>query len=923
MQEKQTDIQNQINNDTADCIEGSDCCSPELVSLSRRDMMGITAKAGVLASALGSLERPVMAGPFDASNPYQRLIQEDKKLDPSWVKSLFERGKKETYSDPQSLAHIGMPIGGFFAGTVYISGDGSLWLWDIFNKDQEGIDPRKSDYQYEEYGGKPVKFITRWGLNYREPAIPKSPFSQGFKLLVNGKERSLDRQGFSDVSFDGRYPLAKISYQDEDCPLKVGLSAFSPFIPLNLDDSSLPTTVIGYKLRNTSSETVEFSLAGHLENAICLETAKGKTGSRINRVVQNQSFSAIECTASGDSEIQRQRDFGSMTLMLLGVEQEDTASAQLGETETQFEGDIQSSLIGTLGRKATLKANEEVTITFALCWHFPNFTARGIKSSEKNVDPMVGHHYASRFDSALEVAGYLAKNQQRLFGETQSWVDTWYDSTLPYWLLDRSMANTSILATTTCYRFKDGRFWAWEGVGCCQGTCTHVWHYAQAPGRLFPEVERITRERVDFGLALHEDGGIGMRASLTKAKHMAIDGHCGRILSALREHQMSSDNAFLKRIWPNVRKALEFLIRQDPNKDGILEGKQQNTLDAAWYGKVSFTSSLNLAALRAGEEMATEMGDVQFAEECRMITDEGSKNFSEMFDGEYFHQIEDPKYLDNISSGIGCFIDQVFGQSWAHWVGLGELFNREQTLSALRSLWKYNFIPDVGPFREKFKLGRWYAMAGDAGLVMCTWPKGGMREDQEKIPVYRYFSECMSGFEHQVAAHMVWESHDQPDLLEKGLAVERAIHDRYNAALRNPYNEIECSDHYSRSMASYGVFQAACGYEYSGPQGKLSFAPRLTPEDFRSAFTTAEGWGTFSQKVEKGQQSEQIELRYGKLSLKWLSFKQVEGTKANGFSVKLDDEPIEAKFSLEEGDYCVQFDSMLVISAGQKLEVTF
>ena len=92
-------------------------------------------------------------------------------------------------------------------------------------------------------------------------------------------------------------------------------------------------------------------------------------------------------------------------------------------------------------------------------------------------------------------------------------------------------------------------------------------------------------------------------------------------------------------------------------------------------------------------------------------------------------------------------------------------------------------------------------------------------------------------------------------MVQEGLAITRAIHDRYHASRRNPWNEVECGDHYARAMASYGVFLAACGYEYHGPKGHLAFAPRLTPEDFRAAFTTAEGWGTFSQKRDGGTRS--------------------------------------------------------------------
>ena len=124
----------------------------------------------------------------------------------------------------------------------------------------------------------------------------------------------------------------------------------------------------------------------------------------------------------------------------------------------------------------------------------------------------------------------------------------------------------------------------------------------------------------------------------------------------------------------------------------------------------------------------------------------------------------------------------------------------------------------------------------------------------------------MSGFEHQVASHMVWE-----DMLTEGLATTRVIHDRYHPRLRNPYNEIECSDHYARAMASYGTFLAACGFEYNGPKGFIGFAPRLTPENFKAAFTVAEGWGSFSQKLEGKALSATLALKWGRLKLTTLS----------------------------------------------------
>ncbi|MBI4605028.1 MAG: hypothetical protein HY721_23955 [Planctomycetes bacterium] len=253
-------------------------------------------------------------------------------------------------------------------------------------------------------------------------------------------------------------------------------------------------------------------------------------------------------------------------------------------------------------------------MTFAVTWCFPNarLDERTGEWAALRRRTKLRRRYARRFESAGAVARDLAERWDWLHGQTRLWRDAWYDSTLPFWLLDRTFLNISTLATSTCFWFEDGRFYGWEGNYCCPGTCTHVWHYAQTAGRIFPEIERSVREMVDYGLAFHEDTGlIGYRAELHDT--VAIDGQAGTILRAFREHQMSPDGAFLKRLWPRIRKSIEYLIRQDRNEDGLLEGGQANTLDAVWYGPIAWLSSLYVAALRAGEAMATESGDLDFA----------------------------------------------------------------------------------------------------------------------------------------------------------------------------------------------------------------------------------------------------------------------------------------------------------------------
>jgi non-lysosomal glucosylceramidase len=214
---------------------------------------------------------PLMAGPFDKED-FEKLIPSDKKLDPKWVKSLFARGEPQEYRGSE-LDKIGMPVGGICAGQLYLGGDGRLWHWDIFNRTP-----------------------MTGSEHYANPLVPAYPFEQGFALEIGGKKRFLDKRGFSDIRFRGQYPIATVAYRADDFPLEVTMEAFSPFIPLNTDDSSLPATVFHFTLKNTSQKAVEATLSGVLENAVCHGQPQAK-GTRHNRIVAGKGLTFLSCSA--------------------------------------------------------------------------------------------------------------------------------------------------------------------------------------------------------------------------------------------------------------------------------------------------------------------------------------------------------------------------------------------------------------------------------------------------------------------------------------------------------------------------------------------------------------------------------------------------------------------------------------------------
>ena len=989
--------------------------------------------AGVFATGFCLFRKNVFAG--NSSSLFNGIAGEKQDAGVPGPASIFQRGTKTIYTSAKDeLKYIGMPVGGICAGQLYLGGDGQLWHWDIFNE-----------------------YISTGGSHYFDPLQPGSTSIQSFSITIDGKaEKPINKEGFKDISFRGEYPIGTIVYKDAGYPLEIKSEVFSPFIPLNIDDSSLPATIIKLTITNRSDKAVQGKLTGLIQNAVCNRSGQYFKGERMTKHIKEHDMSVLFCTASPQPENSQRRptivfanfegndygdwhtdgvafgngpaharafmqhlsgfegngwvntratggnaggvpgklrspdfiigrkfirfliggkthgktcinllagnevvrtatgkndqymdwfywDVNDLTGKTAAIEIEavaDDSRGRINVDQIEFTDEetwgtmaeqhdfgtmafatlnpqINDTRVGSghpqplnktqtdgMSRHLFLPAGKEQTITFILSWHFPNLT-----------DPGPGRYYATRFKDAYAVARYVATNFDRLATQTCCWCDTWYDSSLPYWFLDRTFANTSTLATSTAYRFVDGRFWGYEGVGSCPGTCTHVWHYEQAMGRLFPQLDINLRERTEYNPArgFGNDGQIAYRSDTTP--HYAIDGQAGTILRTYRDHQMSADDLFLTRNWAAVRKSIQWLIDQDGTGNGILKQKQFNTLDAEWYGSIPWLSGLYLAALKAGEQMAKEVGDQKFAALCAKIASAGKINFVKtLYNGEYFEQVADAMHKDVVGSYNGCHIDQVMGQGWAFQVGLGRVLPQKETRQALTSIWKHNMVKDLGTYRKERKLAHWELMKDESGLLVCSWPKG----EQMRVPggFDGYFNECMNGFEYQVAGHMIWEG-----MIEEGFMIVNTINDRYHAAKRNPWNEIEAGDHYARSMASYGVFLAACGFEYNGPKRSIGFAPKVLPDNFKAAFTTSSGWGVFTQKRYQSKQVHSIGLKYGTLQLKSLAFEVKDNFKVKTVNVLIDMKKYRIRFKQEDNRLLILADDELMLHKNETMTI--
>lgn len=835
---------------------------------------------------------------------------------------LFNAGKPKVYTG-RKLDEIAFPLGGIGTGMISLGGWGQLRDFEIFNKPEKGL---MFNYTF-------FTLYAKQGENEPVTRVIQGPVGGTYTAHGSGVTR-LDGSGlphFRECKFTGEFPFARMDFNDPKMPLQVSLEAFNPFIPLNDKDSSLPAAIFLFHLRNPTQETVSATLFANLENKIGHpEAGKGviafQEGENVSGLMmttkkhepESPRFGSLSLTTPWkDLNVQTHWFRGGWFDSLHKFWDQASINGELKENREPAEADEKRTDVGSIGLKVSLKPGEKITLPVMITWHIPNFDKYwGNKAVWKN-------YYASLFSDAFDAADYIGANFERLETETRLFKSALFESTLPESVLDAVSSQISILKTTTCLRMPDGNFYGFEGCnpgsGCCEGTCTHVWNYAQALPYLFPALERSIRN-TDYIYNLTDEGHMTFRMPLplgtiaSGSFHAAGDGQMGGILKVYREWLISGDDEWLRSIWSKVKMALEFAWKQwDADKDGVMEGVQHNTYDIEFHGPNTMMGSFYLGALRAGEEMARHLGENEKADEYKAIYESGKAWMDKnLFNGEWYRQEVRPggKKADvpieewpNYQYGEGCLSDQLIGQWYARMLGLGDLFNPDNVKKTMDSIFKYNWKSDLSEHPNPQRI---YAINDEAGLLLCSWPKGG----RPPLP-FVYSDEVWCGIEYQVAAHLIYEG-----FIDEGLAVVKGVRDRHDGERRNPWNEFECGNHYARSMASYSVMLALSGFHYSAPAKSVSFAPCINEENFACFFSVDSGWGMYKQQLGKTAKAS-INMIYGSLTLSEINLP----FHAEKVSVTLAGKEISAVLDKVSSGVVVKFVQPICVKTGDILSI--
>ncbi|MFH0759199.1 MAG: GH116 family glycosyl hydrolase [Bacteroidota bacterium] len=785
------------------------------------------------------------------------------------------------------LEQLAFPMGGIGAGMICLEGNGGISHVSVRHKP----DVNNAPYMF---GAIAVKGIEN-GVKVLEGPVPKHKIFGG---QYSGNGNSHSNHGFphfASAEFEARFPFGKVTLKDGDLPLGVEIVGWSPFIPADEDNSSMPVAAVEYTFSNQADSALNLIFSFHSENFMRIRddnmfgVSYQNRGQHIRRM-NNGFILAQDCFPDkphykGDFSVSTLEDavvdyrwfrggwYDAPTQLWKDIENMHLPA------DTATEGSTGASLYIPI----RLARGESKTVHLLLAWYVPHSELNvGADASElipPVCDPVTGccseaytsqfyePWYAGKYADIREINGYWTEGYQDLRGKTELFTTTLLASDLPPEVMEAVTANLGILKSPTVLRQKDGRLWAYEGCfdntsGCCHGSCTHVWNYAQAIPHLFPRLERSLRE-TEFGASQDEAGHQNFRSALPikpvdHSFHAAADGQLGGIIKVYREWRISGDTEWLRTLWPKVKTSFHYCSTTwDPLGKGILEEPHHNTYDIEFWGPDGMCTSIYLGACKAMELMALALEDE--SDTYTGLLARGTRYMEEeLYNGEYFFQktrwegLQTPPPNANLLSwnieyseealellknegpkyqyGTGCLSDGIIGAWFGAAAGLPRFIDGGKVKSHLNSIYRYNFRTDLTDHVNPQRPG--FAMGEDGGLLICSWPRGG----EPSLP-FVYSNEVWTGIEYQVASHLMMMGE-----VEEGLEIVRTARKRYNGRVRNPFDEYECGHWYARALSSYALMQGLTGLRYDAIDRTLYMDSKIG-DNFSSFISTETGYG--------------------------------------------------------------------------------
>ncbi|MBI4587111.1 MAG: hypothetical protein HY717_24125 [Planctomycetes bacterium] len=651
-----------------------------------------------------------------AATPASTLFSTDSR-ERSWIR-FRARGFSEpvcgTVNRLDDFVSNGLPLGGIDTGCLDLETTGLLGYCTIFNTHVPRRGPINLPILGLSVGGK------TWVLCAKEPKDGHGAFQSGpagKPMIPVSKDLRLDGvQTATEIHYWGHYPVADLEFEI-DSPVSVGLRAWSPFLPGDVEGSMIPGAVLEVHLRNGTGilqkGTVAFSFPG---------PDPKETGSdRFDRVAVKGGFTGVEVK-------------GKLASYAVGMIDEENVrvSGELGADGAAWAGiagalpAVQSDQPGSsVALDFALDPGKEKAVRFVLTWYASTWRSGGYNWSESG--NTFSHMYAKRTSSALAAAQVLARDHESLLRRILAWQQVIYtEGKLPVWLRE-TLVNILYLITEdglwaqaaeplpAWVRPEDGLFGLIESPrDCPQIECIPCSFYGNIPlVYFFPELALSTLR----GYKGYQDRGGAPPwifggctsgtppiefAKPTRGYQVTLNGPC--YVDMLDRYLMChGSKELLNEFYPSMKKATIFMVDLNRGPDGIISMPDRKVSVGPmewetewfewlrWYGMSSHVGGIHLAHLRMAGRMAEQVGDQDFAEQCGRWIDLGQSSMeSKMWNGSYYLNFWEEKTGKKSEHVFGYQLD---GEWMAKFHGLPGVFRNDRVKTVLETIRRVNVPP--------------------------------------------------------------------------------------------------------------------------------------------------------------------------------------------------------------------------------------